>query len=363
MYIPKRHSLIVETAQALRSGIEEQVWVNTLPGERILSKQLHVSRPTLRLAFSLLEKEGLLSVTRGIRRRILAPPPARWNSTQKRVLGIVATQPMTRLAQTPVQMILDLRYQLAQSGFDSEVLVVPPGDFRQHRRKFENFIKEHSIFCCILMLSSLEMQAWFHDNGVPAFVLGSPHGNLPLPSLDVDYYAACHHAAGAFFNRGHRHIALLIQEGSVAGDIASERGFIEGVRDSDREDARYTVVRHNGETRDICRKLDRLLERPNRPTGLLVCKPLEVLISLTHILHRHIVVPGELSIISRDREHAFTCLQPSIAHYAFSTEVFSQRLTRLMLQLVEDGSLPPKRHLLIPDFVDGPTLGRGPAIK
>lgn len=360
MHIPKRHSLIVETAQALRSGIEERVWVEHLPGERILSRQLHVSRPTLRLAFTLLEKEGLIAVSRGVRRRILPPskpPPQRG----QKVLGIVATQPMNRLARIPGEMILEMRYHLSQSGFDSEVTVSPSGDFKPHRRKLENFIREHAIFCCILMLSSKELQSWFHENGIPAFVLGSTHPTVPLPSLDVDYFAVCHHTAGLFLGRGHRHLAMMLQDGDVAGDLASERGFLDAVNASGRPDARCTIVRHTGDTREICRKLDRLFDRPDPPTALLVCKPLEVLISLTHLLHRGVPIPGKVSLISRDRDYAFACLHPSVAHYSFPTEAFSQRLTRLMLQLVEDGSLPPKRHLLMPLFIPGETLGPGPA--
>lgn len=359
MHIPKRHSLIVETAQALRSGIEERVWAESLPGERILSKQLHVSRPTLRLAFTLLEKEGMISVSRGVRRRIL-PLPNRPSRPAQKVLGIVASQPMNRLARIPGEMILEMRYQLSQSGFESEVSVAPYGDFKPHRKKLEGFIKEHGIFCCILMLSSMELQSWFHENRIPAFVLGSNHPSVPLPSLDVDYYAVCRHAAGIFLGRGHRHLAMMLQEGNVAGDLASERGFVDGVNQSAHADAGCTIVHHTGDTRDICRKLDRLFDRSDPPTALLVCKPLEVLIALTHLLHRGIKLPQQVSLVSRDRDHAFTCLHPSLAHYSFPIETFSQRLTRLMLQLVEDGSLPPKRHLLMPLFVPGDTLGPGP---
>jgi LacI family transcriptional regulator len=360
MNIPKRHSLVVETAQALRSGIEERVWVESLPGERILCKQLHVSRPTLRLAFTLLEKEGMISVSPGIHRRIMSAPARSLHAGQK-VLGIIAAQPMNQVARIPGEMILEMRYQLSQSGFDSEVNVAPHGDFKPHRRKLEHFIREHGIFCCILMLSSKELQSWFHENGIPAFVLGSTHPTVPLPSLDVDYYAVCHHAAGLFLGRGHRHLVMLLQEGNIAGDLASERGFIDGVSQSAHPDVRCTIIHHTGETQDICRKLDRLFDRPNPPTALLVCKPLETLISFTHLLNRGIKLPGQASLISRDRDYIFEHLHPTLAHYSFPTEAFSQRLIRLMLQLVEDGSLPPKRHLLMPLFIPGETLGPGPA--
>ncbi|HRI82309.1 MAG TPA: LacI family DNA-binding transcriptional regulator, partial [Opitutaceae bacterium] len=357
LHIPKRHSLVTETTKAIQSGIAEGIWQDRLPGERVLSQQLHVSRPTLRAAFELLEKQGLLTVSRGKRRIITGRPPAP-DRAKPKVLGIIATQRMDRIANIPFQMIMELRYHLSQDGFESEVFVCPQGDFRKHQRKLEAFIREHSIFCCILMLSSEELQRWFVQKGMPAFVLGSPHPAVELPSLDLDYHAASHHAAGLLLARGHRHLALLRLESDVAGDRTSEAGFVAGVQESAHTGAQCAVVRHNGASIDICRKLDRLFARATPPTGLFVFKPLDMLIALTHLLRRGLAIPGRLSLIARDSDYSFDCLHPTVAHYDFPREVFTQRLTRLMLQLVENGALPARRTLLMPHFVPGGTLDR-----
>ncbi|HRJ48432.1 MAG TPA: substrate-binding domain-containing protein, partial [Opitutaceae bacterium] len=201
------------------------------------------------------------------------------------------------------------------------------------------------------MLSSEELQRWFVQKGMPAFVLGSPHPAVELPSLDLDYHAASHHAAGLLLARGHRHLALLRLESDVAGDRTSEAGFVAGVQESAHTGAQCAVVRHNGASIDICRKLDRLFARATPPTGLFVFKPLDMLIALTHLLRRGLAIPGRLSLIARDSDYSFDCLHPTVAHYDFPREVFTQRLTRLMLQLVENGALPARRTLLMPHFV------------
>src|SRR6185295_16411059 len=51
--------------EALRTEILAGRWIDRLPGERELSRELQVSRPTLRLALWALEREGLLHIRKG----------------------------------------------------------------------------------------------------------------------------------------------------------------------------------------------------------------------------------------------------------------------------------------------------------
>ena len=359
MHLPLRHSLITETTNALRAQLAEGEGPDVLPSERVLCQQLHVSRPTLRLAMEPMENEGLIEVVPGKGWRIVRRPEA-VRREGKKMLGMVVTQPIDRTPQISAQLILELRYHLLLGGIDSEFFVCVSGDFKKQQKRLEVFIEKHSLRCCMLMLSSHERQMWFVQKGFPAFVLGSPHPSVALPSLDIDYRAVCRHAAGILLGRGHRHIALVRVGWDVAGDKASEMGFGEGVKDSAQMDARCTIVRHSGKSSDLCSRLNLLFAKSDAPTALLVCDPTDVFVCLIHLLNQGISVPGKVSIVARDDDHAFDRVQPTIARYELPLEVFSQRLTRLTLQLVENGSLPSTRHLLVPRFVDGGTLGRAP---
>src|ERR1700750_636428 len=56
--LPKRTSLVRETANTLKVWIEEGILRGTLPGELQLKARLGVGRDTLRLALKFLEREG-----------------------------------------------------------------------------------------------------------------------------------------------------------------------------------------------------------------------------------------------------------------------------------------------------------------
>jgi len=56
--VPKRSSLVAQTAVILRDGIKAGLWNDCLPGELGLCRQLQASRVTLRAAVEQLQREG-----------------------------------------------------------------------------------------------------------------------------------------------------------------------------------------------------------------------------------------------------------------------------------------------------------------
>ena len=70
--ILKRPSLVSEATAALRNTLGSDRWADYLPGERVLSSQLRVSRQTLRAALEQLRREGLIQVEPG--RRAFSSP-------------------------------------------------------------------------------------------------------------------------------------------------------------------------------------------------------------------------------------------------------------------------------------------------
>ena len=72
--LPRRRSLIDETARTLRLAIARGTWVEFLPGERELSRRFQVSRPTLRAALGELSRDGEIERSPRQRCRILNGP-------------------------------------------------------------------------------------------------------------------------------------------------------------------------------------------------------------------------------------------------------------------------------------------------
>ena len=60
--MPQRQTLTRQTVDALREGMANGIWKGFLPGERELCSFLQISRPTLRAALEIVEREGLIAV-------------------------------------------------------------------------------------------------------------------------------------------------------------------------------------------------------------------------------------------------------------------------------------------------------------
>lgn len=354
--IPKRFSLSAQAAASIAKAIDAGTWEEFLPSERRLCELFQISRPTIRTALHLLAKEGRIEIHQGRRNRLLAPA-ADTNRRQNRLVGLITHEPVAHMPMSTYQRITELRSSLAEQGFATEILVCPPHSARTQRRKIEDFVRQNRVFCCVLLSVSKELQSWFCEHSVPALVLGSCHPDVKLPSLDVDYRSVCRHAAGIFLSKGHRRLALVIPNSGVAGDLASEAGFREAVALRPASDGAHAhIVGHNGTAQSISLKLDALFNSPHAPTALLVAKPQHVFIVIIYLLKRGLSVPDTVSFIARDYDHSFETVMPPIAHYSFGDESFFHRLSRLLVQMVNQGFLSPEPNLIFPKYAAGGTV-------
>jgi LacI family transcriptional regulator len=106
----------------------------------------------------------------------------------------------------------------------------------------QRLVRQNPSLCWILVLADEATQRWFAENHVPCVVAGSAFAGLDLPSVDLDHRMLCRHAAGVLLGLGHRRIALLNHKSRRAGDVESELGFIEGLRNSPHADVKPLIV-------------------------------------------------------------------------------------------------------------------------
>jgi DNA-binding LacI/PurR family transcriptional regulator len=351
--VPNRLPLALQVAESIREGIERQFWTEFLPGERRLCELLRVSRPIVSAALRVLAKEGLIKIEHGRRNQILTRRP-RKPAARNRLVVIFTHEPLTLMASTSVYSVTEMRAHLAEQGFLTEIFVCRDRGIGTQHVKLEAFLRQTSVFCCVLVSLRQDLQQWFARHSIPALVLGSCHASVTLPSFDVDYRAVCRHAGGVFRSKGHRRIALIVPDNGGAGEIASEKGFLEAVEHS--TDAEAAIVRHDGTAENISTKLNILFNSAKPPTALLVAKPQHVFAVAIYLLKRGLSVPDTVSLIARDQDNMFVNVSPPIAHYRMVDGAFSRRLANLMLQLVNHGRLPPKSNLIFPRFVPGGTV-------
>ena len=354
-HLPQRNTLSAQAATILKEQIQSGEWKTYLPSERELSARLSVGLGTLRVALEQLRHEKVLRSSPGKRHTIIAKPALLRPAATKRVV-LLTPQPLHLLQGLVVFWMDSLREQLANAGY---LLETHSGLALYNRRPnsaLKAFTTQLRPIGWILYLSTLSMQKWFSDQGLPCIVVGSRHPQILLPAVDIDHRAVARHAVGLFLARGHRRIVFLSPNLGLAGDKLSEEGFLEGLQTGGRS-IDGTVIRYAATTKGICPKLDQCIKQPDRPTAFLVGRPLHALTAVSYLISRGIRVPADAAVISRDEELSLMHMEPSVAHYSCNSTVFARRISRLVLEMVHTGVVKPSQHLQMPDFVGGETLG------
>lgn len=356
----RRISLVTQVADLLRKNLAAGRWPKTLPGQRELSRQMQVSCRTLRGALKLLAREGRIDIAHGCPTRVLARRRS-GAAPGSRVVRLLLSQPLHDLAQISLYRLSELRRCLTEADYALEVHVDPASLQRQPLRGLEVLVRENPAACWVLHISKPEIQRWFVERGLAAVVSKSGHAGVDLPSVDVDYRALGHHAAGLFLGLGHRRVAMLLLKTRPADEIAIEEGFLAGFEGSSHPDAKAHVARHDPSAQGVGEALKEVLAGDARPTGVFVPGTGYAFAAMGHLAARGARIPRDCSLVTQVADSPIIHYAvPSLAHYRIDWDLFARRLTRLVIRVASDG-IPTAQHVrLLPEFQMGDSLASAP---
>lgn len=351
---PHRSSLVEQTTITLREALRSGLWLERMPGERELSRQLNVSRPTLRLALDHLRREGWLKSTPGRARAIVRSSKTKIQPRSQSV-GLLTPLPLQEVSPFALCWMDKLRELLAAAGLQLEIHSGRRWYSRRPEKDLAALTQQMPAAAWVLFVTNERMQRWFAASELPGVLSGSAHEGIDLPFVDFDYRAVCRHAAGQFLQRGHRRIVLLLQASGAAGDDESEAGFMEAFQG--RPELTPIIARHEGTPESIRHRLDALFAQKPAPTAFLVGRSMPALMVASELQRRGLRIPKDAAIIARDSDHFLEYFSPALARYRADPDVHARRLARLVLQLSR-GPLPRTRQIrIMPEFLKGESLG------
>jgi LacI family transcriptional regulator len=352
--IPRRFSLITETASVLRQRIHEGEWSLRLPGEMELSTRLQVGRNTIRSALKLLEQEGLVVTRNGQRREIVALLPS--SHVPRRAVLLMA-KPENEYPPSTSAWIRETQSRLENQGWCFR-LFIEPGLYRGNPSgQLRALVTGSPDTVWILHRSTPSMQRWFQEGDFPVVLAGSRHEGIELAQVEVDLRAVSRHAAGAFLARGHQRLAVLRPEGPFAGDAECVAGFRDAASRGE-----VVELRCKGGPGSVVTVLRQYLRDRHPATGLFILHPDHCLTALSFLLSEGVQVPGDLSVICRDDEPYLALIHPEPARYRHSTRTFGSKLAALVARATGEKPLTAPTSLVMPRAVGGGTLGPAPPV-
>ena len=352
---PERVTLQSQVASRLRAQIASGAWDRGVPSERWLGDHLQVSRPTVRAALASLRREGLIR-TSARRRTQVVHRRRRTRRPAPPEVNLLTVEKLDSLSGFELFVMGELRRHLQDAGLSLEVR----HDHRLRHRNpgavLERLAAQYPAGAWVLQHQTKPVQQWFAEKAMPAVVWGSAHAGVWLASFDIHNQAACRHCIGALSRLGHRRIALVVRQTGLAGDLASEAGYEEGMRALPPPPSEPLILRHGGTVPNLCVALDHALKSSCPPTALLVSRPRDALTVITHMAQKGLRAPHDVSVVSLIEDNVLDVVVPSAARYRIDFIAYATRLSRAILQLARTGYLPPSPHLMIPTFQEGGTL-------
>lgn len=360
IHLPKRNSLVHETASTLKEWIASGMLDEILPGEMDLKERLRVGRDTLRLALEVLVNEGWVEPSaQGRKRRIRVQKLSVLKKQADAGLPVTFITPYPfEQGQTLTEME-DTKMRLAEMG--RELQIVSPEIFhlKDPDHQLENFVQTHPSAAWVLYASSNPMQSWFEKKGLPVMVHGWPYPGVNLPYVTKDWEPAAFHAGLQFMRNGHRNIGMFEFVERGAGAILIERGLRRALESADNG-AKLHLFKDERTPESIARAYESAFKMKDRLTAMVLTSSNHLLTSLSWMVSRGVRVPADVSLTVLPNDIWYSEFYPPLCHYKPNTKAFSHSMAERIVELIEHGQVIRKSLKVPVEFVPGATIGPAP---
>lgn len=359
--LPKRTSLIHETASTLKEWIRRGILRDVLPGELQLKGRLGVGRDTLRHALKILADDGwVTNASKGQQRRVEAGRMENAAHIEDNgSLPVTFLSPFAIECRVTLLELEDTQRRLTQQGRTMRFLAPEIFQLKHPEKQLERLVRTHPSAAWILHVSNLPMQRWFEQNGIPTLIYGLPYAGVKLPHVGCDWSAAAYHAGVQLMRHGHRVIGLMERFDPTPGNTLAREG-LENALASAGDKARVLSVKNDMSPASVARAVEQALGLKERPTALVFTATTQLLATYSWLVSQGVRVPADLSLISLVNDSWMAGLYPAVSYYEPDTKMMSKAIAQRVMDLVMDGRVTRESAKVPLHYVSGNTIGPVP---
>ncbi|MCE9611442.1 MAG: substrate-binding domain-containing protein [Chthoniobacter sp.] len=326
-------SLAGQSAELIRIRIEKGELGPVLPGEYELASLLDVSRPTVRAALEVLEKEGVVAAAAQGKPRMVQQC---WFGKEKigPSVRFLLASPLHEMPAGFQAGMRQMRMRLASHGV--RVAFQVSAAFRAERpaRILERELAAADCDVWVVVDATPEIEAWMEGNQVPCVCLGGTYRHH-LPRTGGDGDRAIRAATRALLDLGHRRIVFPLHN---AYGVQMVEPFREALEE---RGVKWQETFHAPHWKDHAVNwypiLERMFAAAQPPTAFLTLGIRNLLPVLTWLGQRGLRVPADVSIIHMLDDPLLEFVYPPVTSYRLDRDKLCRATVDLALLVAQRG--------------------------
>ncbi|MFK7849844.1 MAG: substrate-binding domain-containing protein [Akkermansiaceae bacterium] len=343
-----------QVADHLREELIRGTWSGTMPGETQLLAKLGVGRDTIKIALTLLEKEGILiNQGPGRRRRISLPKSLKTSPLR---IGILCYDENDRASRT----LIELFHSLIERGHTAFFAGKTSEQLGLNVQRISRLIENTKADAWIVSAGPRDILEWFVKRKIPVFSLFGARIGLPIGGIGPNHGPALREAVRKLVKLGHRRIVSLNNRGRHTDEPGyTDQLIFEEMETESIPWSSYNFPSWDNDQDGFRRCLDSLFAH-TPPSALIIEEPTYFFATLQFCGDKKLRVPENVSLICSEHAASFDFAKPSLSYIAWDYRPMVRRMTQ-WADNISRGKEDKRQTRIKTNFVEGGTIGPAPS--
>ncbi len=197
------------------------------------------------------------------------------------------------------------------------------------------------------------------EKNVPLVVAGRPAQEIPVSYIDVDNVAGAYQAVSHLIRLGHTRIGTITGALNTTAALDRRTGYEQALREHGLPLEDALVAPGNFNESSGYQAMQQLL--PHRPTAIFVASDVMVFGALRALSEAGLRVPEDMALVGYDDLPPAANAAPPLTTVHQPVLRFGEQAVEILLDILENGSVPPRRVILDTELIIRDSCGASQA--